>query len=673
MLWWLFALAIPLIVHLFNFRRHKTLLFSDVRLLKNLQQQTNKQRKLKHLLILVMRMLSIAALVMAFARPYLKPDSGAPDEGRKHISVYLDNSLSMQLRGERMSMLDELRRHASTLPEAFRMDDQFRLISNDFLPQHQVLMSGTEFLQELGQVRNNAMGVDLGQVLQRLQQSGSRDEKAGRFIYLLSDFQRSALNFQNLEPDSSYRLFLVQGSPAQKNNISIDTCWIDNPVLLPGQPAVFNVRISNRGSNAVEALPVTLSLNGQQKAASSIDIAAGRIAELVLQFIPEEAGHYQAVVAIIDDPVTFDDELNLTFEVRSALPVLEIYERNPSVYLNLLLGNDARTDFQSAQRLRLDLQTLNAYETIILNGLDDINTGLAAALDDFLNEGGKLLIFPSTVNNASTALFAERLGMVYSPQPDTNRSRVSMLQTDHPLLSGAFGKVPDNAELPWVRRWFTLSAGQGQPAQAPVSLLNGRPLLLAANIGQGMAFAYAVPLDQEWTNLMNNNLFVALIYRSLLVSNKNQGLYQLLDGPVTLPLGNYAYNDRAMPELVSVTDGRRILPELVPQGNRTVAVVYPELLQPGFYALKVGDSLLTRLAVNESRKESVMDFASAEEVKSMLKDIGYHHVEVITPDARGLGQAVRDYLTGRPIHQLFVWLVLAFLLAEILIIRFFRN
>lgn len=66
-----FALALPVLIHLFNFRRHKLLYFSNVELLKNLQQQTRRTNKLKHLIVLLLRMFLISSLVLAFARPYL--------------------------------------------------------------------------------------------------------------------------------------------------------------------------------------------------------------------------------------------------------------------------------------------------------------------------------------------------------------------------------------------------------------------------------------------------------------------------------------------------------------------------------------------------------------------------------------------------------------------------
>ena len=70
MLWGLLALLIPILIHLFNFRRHKLVYFSNTAVLRNIQQENAKTRKLKYLVTLLLRCLFIAALVLAFAFPY---------------------------------------------------------------------------------------------------------------------------------------------------------------------------------------------------------------------------------------------------------------------------------------------------------------------------------------------------------------------------------------------------------------------------------------------------------------------------------------------------------------------------------------------------------------------------------------------------------------------------
>src|ERR1041384_1898593 len=95
----LLALAIPILIHLFNFRKFRRVYFTNVRFLKEVRQDTKARNKLKHLLILACRLLAVLFLVLAFAQPYLPRENGAVRTGEKVVSVYIDNSFSMDAVG----------------------------------------------------------------------------------------------------------------------------------------------------------------------------------------------------------------------------------------------------------------------------------------------------------------------------------------------------------------------------------------------------------------------------------------------------------------------------------------------------------------------------------------------------------------------------------------------
>jgi hypothetical protein len=78
-LFFLLALAIPIIIHLFNFRRYKKIYFSNVAFLKNIQTESEKKSKLKHLLVLLSRLLAFAALIVAFSQPYIPTGKKKPN------------------------------------------------------------------------------------------------------------------------------------------------------------------------------------------------------------------------------------------------------------------------------------------------------------------------------------------------------------------------------------------------------------------------------------------------------------------------------------------------------------------------------------------------------------------------------------------------------------------
>ena len=97
-LYFLFLLILPLLVHLFQLRKYKTTKFSNVALLERIQKQSRKSSRLKKWLVLAMRLLALIFIILAFAKPYIPNDKGISQDNE--IVIYLDNSLSMQLPGQ---------------------------------------------------------------------------------------------------------------------------------------------------------------------------------------------------------------------------------------------------------------------------------------------------------------------------------------------------------------------------------------------------------------------------------------------------------------------------------------------------------------------------------------------------------------------------------------------
>ena len=94
-LWAGFAVLIPPIIHLFNFRRYKTVYFSDIRFLQNLKNVTRQRSTIKQILLMVLRMFIIACLVIAFANPVVYKGGGNTTTRRSAPPIiYIDNSFS---------------------------------------------------------------------------------------------------------------------------------------------------------------------------------------------------------------------------------------------------------------------------------------------------------------------------------------------------------------------------------------------------------------------------------------------------------------------------------------------------------------------------------------------------------------------------------------------------
>ena len=165
----LLTLAIPVIIHLFNFRKFQKVNFSNVQFLKEIQEQQASRRNLKERLILAARLLALFFLVLAFARPYL-PGQNSGNTGRQNaVSIFVDNSYTMETLNREGSLLDDAKQKAKEIASAYNINDRFQLLTQDFEGKHQRLLSRDEFNDAVDQVKISAQSRTLQQIINRQQ------------------------------------------------------------------------------------------------------------------------------------------------------------------------------------------------------------------------------------------------------------------------------------------------------------------------------------------------------------------------------------------------------------------------------------------------------------------------------------------------------------------------
>src|SRR5690554_2991340 len=124
-LWSLFLLLIPILIHLFQLRRFKKTPFTNVKTLKKVISESRKSNILKKWLLLCTRLLLLTALIFAFSRPFVPGKSALKN---KQTVIYLDNSYSMQaLEGAGTLLENKVQELLRSVPE----ESRFSLFTND--------------------------------------------------------------------------------------------------------------------------------------------------------------------------------------------------------------------------------------------------------------------------------------------------------------------------------------------------------------------------------------------------------------------------------------------------------------------------------------------------------------------------------------------------------------
>ena len=161
-------IAIPIIIHLFNFRKYRKVYFSNVEFLREIKSQTQKSSVLRHLLVLLCRILAILCLVFAFAQPYI-PLSNNKKVIQKNnlVSIYVDNSFSMDALSSNGRLIDEAKNKAADICSVYKSSDLFQLLTNDFEGKHQRLVNTDEFKDMLNEVKISSNSRNLSEIVSR--------------------------------------------------------------------------------------------------------------------------------------------------------------------------------------------------------------------------------------------------------------------------------------------------------------------------------------------------------------------------------------------------------------------------------------------------------------------------------------------------------------------------
>jgi hypothetical protein len=321
---WAFALlAIPVIIHLFYFRRFRKVYFSNVKFLKEVKEETSMRSRLRNLLVLLSRILALAGLIFAFAQPFLPADDQDLMRGQKSVSVYLDNSFSMGAENDRAPLLEVGKDRAREVISAYGVEDRFQILTNEFAGRQQRLVGKEEALSLIDEIKVNPASRPLSSALERQRTTLNQGNSPNRIAYQISDFQRSITDLSALE-DTSLQLNLLPLQAVRERNVSIDSAWFEAPVPQLNQNNLLLVRLRNHSDEDLDNIRLSLRYEGQNKPEGILSISARSYVIDSVYINVTKAGVGRAELQITDYPIQFDDRYFLTFNILEKVRVLNI-------------------------------------------------------------------------------------------------------------------------------------------------------------------------------------------------------------------------------------------------------------------------------------------------------------------------------------------------------------
>lgn len=665
----LLTIAIPVIIHLFNFRKFRKVYFSNVRFLKNVQIQTSSRQHLKDRLILATRILGISFLVFAFARPYIPVADQQNAFQQEVLSIYIDNSYSMEAVNKEGTLLDEAKRRAREIASAYSLNDKFQLLTNDFGGKYQRLLSFEEFQTAVDEVSISSANRKLDQIISRQKDVFLKEPNSRKTIYLISDFQKNMLSAAPVPADSTVKTRLIRLNSNPQPNISIDSVWFSTAIHKPGDSEKLMVRLRNNSEEEAINIPVKLQVNKVQKALTSMTIKPRTTQTDTLTFSGLQSGWQEAQIEITDFPVVFDDKFYFSFNVQPSLSLLIINGSKENEYLNSVYRSDPFFKVLNVAAGNINYSGLAEYPLIILNEVAAISDGLGQQLNNYIRNGGSLIVFPDLENDQyGLKKFLSSAGTDVPVEVLNTENKVSLINLEHPVFQGVFENVPKQIDLPVVKKYIRYSSQNTTNRQILLEMPGKVSFFSEYRLGSGKIYLSAVPLSSETSNFARHSVFVPIMYQTTLLSLRNQSLFYKLNREQQIELPKISLNSNQTLKLKN--EKFEAIPDLRQNENFSQLYIADQIKQAGNYQLLKNDSLIAVLSFNEAGSESDMSYASDEQIKELFPK---QRIEILNTDPGSLTNAVKSINQGTSLWKVCLILALVFFAAEILLIRFYKK
>ncbi len=659
-----FAILIPILIHLFNFRRYRTYYFSNVKMLQDVVQKTKRESQLKHIIVLCLRILCILALVTAFAQPYIPSHNGNTKSGNL-VSIYVDNSFSMEGNTPEGTLFTDAVENARQIVNNFQYTDQFVLYNNNFSARQRCKLNKEEALQELDSWDISPNCRSWEELLTFEQNACTEADECNLYHYYISDFQKNSFDFGQYAHTDGSASYLLHKPAKEVNNVSIDSCWFLTPVFRKGQPVTLCVRVRNCADNDVVKLPLKLRVNGEQKAMAAVDIAANTFADYSLNYTLTEDGVQGAVLEIEDVPITFDNQLFFTYFVSDNTCVTTIYGKEPNRYLNALYGKDSVFTYHAYPSDHIDYSEMAKSTVIVLDEMEEISSGLADELKKYMEKGGCVLLLPSAQMSASVNSFLSGVGATQYAGLVGKENKVGSVNLESDYFKGSLESGNERLDMPTATQYFTFSNFHSD--ENIMTFENQAPLLFANKVGNGRLILSAVAMNDAFGNVHKHALYFIPLHNIGIRSVKQQKLYNVIGVDHSQSVTKAVTGSENVLSLKARGGDTEFIPEQRNLGNETMLFFNEALAEAGIYDVMLNGAAVGAVAFNFNRTESQLTYYEDAEIEAMLPDSA--RTQVISSDAKDVTGQITQTVHGQPLWRWFVLLALLCLLAEVLILR----
>ncbi|SDF17872.1 BatA domain-containing protein [Cellulophaga baltica] len=585
-LWGLFLLLIPILIHLLQLRRFKKTAFTNVKMLQQVVAESQKSRSLKKWLLLFTRMLLFTALIIAFTQPFFAKNTVFKN---KETIIYLDNSFSMQAKKGNTSLLEvAVQEIVKNAPK----NAPITLFTNNNTFSNTTIAAIQNDLLSLNFSQNQ---LPLEAITLKATALFSTASNSIKNLIVISDFQKN--KEASLKPSKELNNYYIQLTPSKVENIAIDSIFYS-----PESNETTTIKIKLSASQDLENQPISVYNGDQLIAKTAAEFNNTKSASVTIS-LPEN-DLILGKIQLEDTGLNYDNQFFFSRNKKEKVRILEIYGVETGYLERIYTAEEF--EYQKNSIAQLNYSLIESQHTIILNELEALPEALVQALHLFTQQGGTLIVIPNddiTITNYNTLLsnFGVKLN-----QKITTSQEITHINFDHPIYSNVFDQKVNNFQYPEVKTYYSLDA-----KQSPLlSYASNEPFLL----GKRGFYFFTSPLSSELSNFKNSPLIVPTLYNMGVESLKQQELYYTVGKNNSVTIAVEGINDAVL-KISNATN------EYIPQQqslNNKIVLNFNEVpSEDGLFTVKNKETNFKHLGFNYPRTESNLTYLDLENSKDI--------------------------------------------------------
>lgn len=529
----LVAASLPILIHLLNRRRLRRIQFPAVRFILLSQKRISRSYRLRHWLLLALRTMAVVFLVLLLANPIFQTGTGLfAGGGPVAAVVILDNSLSMRWSGDGIGF-KQAKEAARLLISALNDGDRAALLPTNVATKEAFRLKSEKdvLLRELEAIEIADGTADLAAALDKAY--GLLSEPAGqKEIRVITDmgltgwdrFSMAAL--KRVDPSIPLK-FIRVGRKDQPLNAVVKELRLGGQGVGVNLPLSIEATVTNFSAQEAKDVLVQLSIAGRNKEQKLITLPPKGEASVSFRTRVEQPGAQPGRVTLKKEGLAGNEVAHFTIDPQDKLKVLIVDgdpqtalvqsesfflsralnpagERDSSLFLPTVIVPDG-----------LNAASLDSYQVVILCNVAGLPETIAANLQNFVRQGGGLLIFggdklqPDSYNQRLSRSVPAEL-REKKTAPEAKAEKIEKLDLTHPALQ-SFADPILLESLKSVRVWGYIRADP-RGKSALISLANGDPLVLEQSVGAGKVILIATTADRDWTDLPLKTAFLPLLH-----------------------------------------------------------------------------------------------------------------------------------------------------------------